>query len=323
MKKLLLLTMVAALLAYPAIAAEKPTLEKPVRALVGEKAVFTHDEWGNLCSEEAEFNIIAPDGNDYEGDLTDSADQDWYELFIPADGFYTLELGPGADPTTDDPQLYVYEGDCAGDALTEIAYDDDGGVGFFSLIAGLELQASGDYYVKVNRYSFADPGSYTLVVTEDAPPPPPPANDLCEDAEIIPFGAYSIDGDLTGATGDYTTVSGGCTGYAANGKDLVYTICLKDGDTFDVVMTEVGFDASIYLVLDCADIAGSCVAGGDDPEEFTYTNTSGFDEQLYLIVDAFSAGAGGLYNIAGNNGGNCLPVATEETSWGSLKSMFR
>ncbi len=152
-------------------------------------------------------------------------------------------------------------------------------------------------------------------------PPQPPENDDCAGAIAIGPGAFNIDGDTSAANPDYDT-DGSCTGYGASGNDVVYIIGLNHGDTFDVTMTTSGWDDSIYLVTDCANTLGTCVAGADaypDGSTFSYTNDTGVYAEFYLIVDAYSSGMG-TFNISGNNGG---VVETRDSTWGSVKSLYR
>ncbi len=80
------------------------------------------------------------------------------------------------------------------------------------------------------------------------------------------------------------------------------------------------FDNAIYLVTDCGDVVASCVIGAD-------ATTSGietiiFDAAMapgmyYLIVDGYSTSCGDIeITVSG-------VVATEDTSWGNVKSMYR
>ena len=158
------------------------------------------------------------------------------------------------------------------------------------------------------------------------PPPPPeaPLNDTVQGAldngfEIAP-GAFSYTGDTTNANSDYPLASGSCTGYSFSGAEVIYYICLDQGDILDVTMINGGFDASMYLMTDPADPFGSCVIGADDPEEFVYTAEA--DAMYYLVVGAYSSGLG-TYEIVGTNYGDGCVVATESTTFDGLKSLYR
>ena len=161
------------------------------------------------------------------------------------------------------------------------------------------------------------------------PPPPPPApeNDTCEGAYdneyVIPPGAFSLVGNNTYANADYHLNStDSCTGYSFSGLDLVWVVCMEEGDVLDVTMTtDTGWDASFYMVSDCADPQYTCVVGEDDPEEILYTATE--TGVYYLICGGYSSGAGEFYLDGMLTGAGCGTVATEDTNWGSLKSLYR
>ena len=152
--------------------------------------------------------------------------------------------------------------------------------------------------------------------------PPPPEGDVCETAFVLPSGTFSVDGTNVGFNNDYPLTSGSCTGYSASGQDVVYVTNLDVGDELTVLMDTVGdWDDSVFLITDCADPMGSCVAGADaypDLSTFTYYATEA--GTYYLIVSAYSSGTG-EYNISGYNGGGSSPV--EESTWGSIKALYR
>jgi len=247
----------------------------------------------------------------------DGGEEIVYQLDVTADGYYDIFL-----TSSDTWTGLMITDDCTGatcvDYVTGSSTDKE--------LTGLFLVAD-TYYVMADTWPAPNCiVSLTLDIVAGTPPPPPPANDLCQDAEIIPAGAFSIDGDTSQANNDYTPTMSSCTGYSmAAGNDVVYVICLAPDSFFDVTMTTDGFDDSIYLVTDCADIDGTCVAGDDaypDGSTFTYQNLSGVAQQLYLIVDGFGSTASGLFTITGNNGGGCEPVGNETMNWGSVKAMF-
>jgi hypothetical protein len=159
---------------------------------------------------------------------------------------------------------------------------------------------------------------------EPPPPPEPPLNDTVQGALDngfeIPPGAYSLIGENTYSNSDYPLDFGSCTGYSFSGADVVYFVCLDEGDVLDVVMENDGFDASIYLMTDPEDPFGSCVIGADDPETFSYTAEA--DAVYYLVVGAYASGLGS-FEVTGFNSGDGCVVATESTTFDSLKSMYR
>jgi hypothetical protein len=155
-------------------------------------------------------------------------------------------------------------------------------------------------------------------------PPPPPPNDLCAGAIGIPYGMFDINGTTDLANNDYDPYDPvnytSCTGYTAAGADVVYCIELVAGESFEVTMTTSGWDDSIYLITDCEDPAGSCVAGADAyPDGSTFTYTAGTTGRYYLIVDAYSGG--GAFNISGVNGGG--PSSAQPATWGGVKALYK
>jgi hypothetical protein len=161
-------------------------------------------------------------------------------------------------------------------------------------------------------------------INEGYTPPPPPPNDQCGGAIGIPYGMFSIDGSTELANNDYDPYDPitytSCTGYTAAGADVVYCIELAAGEMFEVVMTTSGWDDAIYLITDCDDPAGTCVAGDDAfPDGSTFAYTAAAAGTYYLIVDAYSGS--GAYNITGVNGGG--PSGDESTTWGGVKALYK
>jgi hypothetical protein len=164
---------------------------------------------------------------------------------------------------------------------------------------------------------------------EPPPPPEPPLNDTCEGAwdnnfEILP-GAFSYDTDNTDANADYALVYPSCTGYSVSGQDVVWYVCLNEGEVLDVSM-QCGFDASLFIVTDCADPQNTCVAGADATVSEGLEEIIGFtapaDGMYYVIVSAYGSGTGPINVYGTNYGGGCV-IATEETSFGGIKSIYR
>ncbi|MFH1277665.1 MAG: PPC domain-containing protein [Candidatus Eisenbacteria bacterium] len=186
----------------------------------------------------------------------------------------------------------------------------------------------GTYYLVVDGYNGAQ-SAFTLTV--NCVSCAPPENDVCETAidlcavagEKRFDGSFNLAFNTALATNDYDPGSGGCTGYSAQGPDLVYVVCLEPGGTLDACMNPSPyFDGSIYLITDCADPVNSCVAGDDsgNPECIVYTSVAG--GTYYLIVDGWSSSSAGTGTLYGSVTG-CCTTSTEEGSWGGVKTLFR
>jgi hypothetical protein len=165
---------------------------------------------------------------------------------------------------------------------------------------------------------------YLDAVSLDAgapPPPPPPTNDTCETAiDLQEQGLDSFQVNLCLANGDYSAPSGGCTGYTSAGNDVVYKIYLAAGESF--VATQTGeHDSSLWLVTDCSNTAGTCVAGADatfsgQTEVLSYV--AGSAGWYFLIVDGWGTGACSLTTVTID-----APVGNQDASWSDIKTMYR
>ena len=132
----------------------------------------------------------------------------------------------------------------------------------------------------------------------------PPPNDNCAGAIVIPCGSFNISGDTSNANNDYTfpTDASSCTGFTADGRDVVYKMNIMVGDSIWVDFASSTTDGSIYIVTNCNDVAGSCVVGEDSTDvggketlryKFTTAGT------YYLIIDSFGANVGGPWSATG------------------------
>ena len=236
------------------------------------------------------------------GDVVDPAcidplaDHDWYGFTANAGDFLTVGTDASSDvglPTVD-TWIALYADDCT----TQLAYDDDGGPGLYSLISEYVASYTGTYYLYVQSYGDYYTGCYKAFV-ECGGPPPPQDCDTCESAEEVPcFLERCTAGTTTGNTelytNDYSPLND-CTGYSAEGNDVVYYMDLEEGDVLDLTYTQLVWDTSFYILTDCADM-NSCVVGADgtysgEPEHIDYVvPTTG---RYYLILDAWSTDQGG------------------------------
>jgi hypothetical protein len=314
--------------------------------------VYPEAEPNNTCPGQAYVigDVVQPAALSPAGDL------DWYSFAANAGEVLTIGTDSYNGSSTDTYiELYFQ---CGG---TMLAYDDDSGPGLFSLIAAYTVPQTGTYNVKVRGYSSSTVGEYKFFVTVPQPPPP---NDVCGGAIVIERCTQaSLTGDLAPYTNNYDPGSGGCAdGYPEAGKDETYKVDLLTGDILDMTYTQLSADAAFYVVTDCANVPGTCVAGADatfsgQPEVISYTATA--DGTYYIILDCYGTNTGGAwtwtYTItcpgppegaccidtvcvitteAGCQGtwqgagtdcdpNPCVPVPVEESSWGHIKANYR
>ncbi len=155
------------------------------------------------------------------------------------------------------------------------------------------------YYLEIDGHTDAN---VPYLVVHDNPPPP---NDTCAGAIIVPGtpGSSSHTGDTTFAIGDYDCSAACVGGMAHGGPDLTYSITLPAGCEICVTLNqgEMSWNGAVYMVTDCADVNGSCVAGasgwlpGGGDETFCYSDTA--TETYYIIVDGRSGGGSGPFQL--------------------------
>lgn len=257
------------------------------------RSIFPEAEPNNTCpgNPMACGDVINPAA------ISPAGDVDYFEFSTTAGTVLTIgtdaQVSGGPDVDT---YVELFPADCT---LPRLTFNDDGGPGAFSLISGFAAPYTGLYHIKVRHFSASGTGLYKLFLT-CVEPTPPPANDKCEGAiALAPCSTGSLAGDNTFAINDYGLTNLPCTGFTANGKDVVYSVALNAGDTFDVTYTAVA-DGSIYLITNCADPVGSCVAGADDTvsgqvETFSYVAAA--SGTYFLIVDSFGTNTGTTWTL--------------------------
>jgi hypothetical protein len=156
----------------------------------------------------------------------------------------------------------------------------------------------------------------------------PIENDACANSlAIFPrCMQMGVIQDLSTASNDYDPGldpdHASCTGRPAAGHDVAMRLDVHAGDHVYLSYSPWGMsDASLYVVADCADVAGTCVAGSD-------SGGVGGEERIwwicpeagsfYVICDAYGDGAGGqfsfdcqIYCYDGPPSACCLPPYNE------------
>jgi hypothetical protein len=206
-----------------------------------------------------------------------------YRVPLQAGDRLRAELSP--DGPAYDQSLYLLSS-CASPGRSCVAGSDAG----TPEVVDFTAPATGDYFLVVDAYR-STAGRYQLDVMLN---PVPIVNDTCGGAiDVTAGGTWS--GDTRNARDDYTPVAsaGGasCTGYTAAGHDVTYAVRLGPGERVRARL-DAAWDASLYLVTDCARPGDTCVEGDDSghPEVVDYTSPSG--GTYHLVVDGYGAGRG-------------------------------
>ena len=101
-------------------------------------------------------------GGTYNNTLEVAGDRDWIRVTLTAGQAYDIHLD---GISLADPFLRIY--DSAGNL---IATNDDGGVGYNSLLAGFVASYTGAFYIGAGSFADSYSGTYQVGVTQAAPP---------------------------------------------------------------------------------------------------------------------------------------------------------
>lgn len=185
---------------------------------------------------------------------------------------------------------------------------------------------SGTIYLVVDGYNGAA-GSFTLELIQDPLPEPV---DACaeviqplpgEEGDIVPDGTYAFSGDTCGSTNHIEFLD--CADYSEAGLDNFYEFTMLPGATIDVTVTSTA-DGALWILDACAE-PFTCLGYGDatlggEPETVSYTNDTGAQQRVFLVVDSWGADTCGTFtgDITVNGG----VVGLELPSWGEVKARF-
>ncbi len=148
--------------------------------------------------------------------------------------------------------------------------------------------------------SFLSVGSMNFDLTLETVEITAPDNDLAETAIYINQTDVTLHGRTIGANDDYDPGAEGCSG-AMPGNDVVYRLNFNDGYFF-VATLSADFAATMYLVEDPSDMS-TCIESSTSrlmyvAEEEPAPDKVGYDNHLYLIIDAASADALGVFTLS-------------------------
>jgi hypothetical protein len=154
--------------------------------------------------------------------------------------------------------------------------------GWYYLIWDFDTEDAANYGTVSAHVEFPLSSPYQL-------PPPPPPGDRCESALSIPRGPFAFIGDLAAATNGADPGRDGCLDDPAvhwTGGDVIHRVDLQAGDRLVADLTTVGdWDAALYLLSDCEQPLGACVASGLHLEHVALE-----DQTLWLVCDSWGNG---------------------------------
>ncbi len=204
----------------------------------------------------------------------------------------------GHSPLGIDTVLEILSDDCQ----TVLASDDDTGPEQLAFIPRFVADRSGAYFIRVSGYG-DEIGLYRLDVFCGAPTQGHPADRCSPQVVADPCSQASAQGSMSEASNDYDPGPNSCVPYGAAGRDLAFGIPLSAGDRL-IADYESEADGVVYLLTDCEDPSGSCVAAADDqdprhhqaPESLDFT--APIDGVYYLIFDSYGAETGSSWSAS-------------------------
>jgi hypothetical protein len=177
------------------------------------------------------------------------------------------------------------------------------------------------------------------------------ASDLPKDPDRVDYvmdtpSRIEINGELTDASptwdrwrpDSYSELSLDCmlnftSDYTTEPHYDQYCLNVSTSDAVEIVVTEAGFDTVIYLYCDPFDAANPTVNGvfmdDDDGDGLLsailpadgVTLTPGND--YWLIICSYSSTIGTYTIMTGDNVSLCGGVSAEDSSWSSVKGLFK
>ena len=340
MKQLLTLVLVLSLVATGALAVKPPVKEAPK----GDGTPYLRDK---LDYGEDFEGAFPPDG--WTQGVTNAA-YTWQQDFLsPYSGaacaYIPWQVGSPQDETlsftwqvdADDYLMFATMGSPAWSANGNFTVEVNGtevynfdlendGLAFTWAEVAVDLAAyAGTSPTFTFRYAGDDGADhyFDAVRIGDYDDPPPPADISFCDMVSTESGNY-----FTGNTcGGQNLVSElGCEVYTENGLEAYYEIVVPNGCYFTATVTNTA-DGALWVLGECVAPGGAftCLAYADttfsgDPEVVTYSNDSGAEMVVYLVIDSWGTDSCGDYVFEFET--DCA-VAIEETSFGSVKSLFR
>ncbi len=208
-------------------------------------------------------------------DPDDDSFVDVYRVVLPTSGSLTVEL------QSSDFDSYL---ELADEFIVDlIAYDDDGGSGFDSIILDVNLDA-GTYIILANNFGLT--GAYTLTTTSAQ------TNSACDVVVNLSTNALAqgilSQGDCTLAS----LVPGEDTSYVDR-----YRVTLPSGGDLTILLESNAFDTFLWL-LD--DTLSEVIATNDDDGSSSNSSLSNLilDPGSYVILaNSFSVGGLGSYDL--------------------------
>ena len=249
---------------------------------------FSGDTSDSTSDYEYSNGECPPESGGWGGDVKDEA----FFLSAPESGNYRFTLTGAFDSN-----LYIVE-DCGSIDSSCVAADEQVCTGCVEEVT-VALSRGQGVFVIVDAWGGGQEGPYTLTVEWVGA-----AGHSC-DAPLVLGAALPLTfaGDTSDSTSDYAYAAGQCPpeegGWGANANDEALRFVAEKAGTYHITLTGT-FDSNLYVVTDCANVAGTCMAGDEDictgcVEDVSITLTAG--QTVYIIVDGYGGSQAGSYTL--------------------------
>ena len=237
-----------------------------------------------------------------------------------------------------DTKVYVYENAATPGAPYACNDDADCALSYRSAILGMPVTGGNTYYIVVDGYG-SDMGDYIMTITEAAPPPPPcelecPAGGVAEGEPTLmneyvdmynggcnssPYVFQFMDFPVLCGISGWFTVAGG------NNRDTDWFPIIADANGYITAACVAEYDCYLFVLLpvDCnsVGVVYDAVCGCEIPGVIEFAHPAGTEVWLWVGPTEF---AGPVFEfdyileVAGIG-----MTATDDVSWGEVKSMFK
>ncbi|WP_299216887.1 T9SS type A sorting domain-containing protein [uncultured Dokdonia sp.] len=251
-------------------------------------------------------------GNFTEADL-------WYSFVVPDSGSVSVESQED-DGSITDTAISVYEGTPG--ALVEVACNDDGGVGLFSLV-DLDGRTPGEVlYARVWEWNGGSLGTFQM----SAYYTPPPANDDPEGALPLTVGSVFTDFPLTASNVSATDTAiddPSCGNYG--GADVWFTVAVPSTGQVSIEVDTAGGITDTGMSIYSGEIGALVEVECDDDDGnglFSLVDLVGQEggATLYIRVWEWGGGGFGPFQIAAYSDCAVDAAAIEITGSGNTEA---
>ena len=291
MKKFVIALMAVMLVAGLAVA-DKPVVDKPIQAYAPNGRAAEAEPNDDFTTANA---LVV--GDDMSAAIDPAGDVDYFAFEATAGMIVSFETMPG---DVNDTKMYLYDTD----GTTELAFNDDIGYPNYYSMIEFTFPADGTYFIAITGYSGTTTGTYILTASAVEPPAP---GETCDTALVIEDLAPVNTISCPGADDHFFyTFTAGIDGV------LILDTCIPDQEVDTLVYI---LDECDGLTLDTSDDDGDCDYSLASYLEFAMTA----GQSIVIEFDGSYSNAPFDFTISYTDG----VVATTQTSFDSLKSMYR